>query len=156
MADGIACAHQAAARAGAVSATRFGHVGSDRVRDGPVAWALLADYAAGSLPARTLVVPHHVIGKGSMVSEGADRITVRDATEADVPALTAMKGERSEVLRWSRCVHQAADVAHGGLGPLGEAGRQGIRLRIPAQPVARRFQLEPSPASSRAPRWWPR
>src|SRR5688500_9778699 len=37
-----------------------------------------------------------------MVSKNASRITVRDAEEADVPALTAIKGDGSEVLHRDR------------------------------------------------------
>jgi len=37
-----------------------------------------------------------------MVSESVSRMTVRDAEEADVPALTAIKGEGSEVLHRDR------------------------------------------------------
>jgi GNAT superfamily N-acetyltransferase len=39
---------------------------------------------------------------GIMVSENVSRITVRDATDADVPALTAIKGEGTEALHRDR------------------------------------------------------
>ena len=37
-----------------------------------------------------------------MVSENASRIAVRDTQEADVPALTAIKGDGTEVLHRDR------------------------------------------------------
>jgi GNAT superfamily N-acetyltransferase len=37
-----------------------------------------------------------------MVSENVSRITVRDAAEADVPALTAIKGDQTEALHRDR------------------------------------------------------
>ncbi len=54
----------------------------------------------------------------------------------------AQRADKAEFVQ-GRYVHQAADVGDGGLGPLGEVSLQGIHVRIPAQPVARRFQLEP-------------
>jgi GNAT superfamily N-acetyltransferase len=44
-----------------------------------------------------------------MVSENASRIAVRDAEEADVPALAAIKGEGSEVLHRDRLLDAEAN-----------------------------------------------
>lgn len=44
--------------------------------------------------------------RGIIVSEGVSRLTVRDAEEADVPALTAIKGDGTEVLHRDR-LHDA-------------------------------------------------